>query len=278
MAELLESLGELLKEVSEREILPRFRRLSAGDIISKATPSDPDDLVTVADREAEAFLTERLPKLLPGSLVVGEEAAAKTPSVLNALDGDHPVWLVDPVDGTKNFASGVGPFGVMVALVERGESLLSGIYLPLEHELYLARRGSGATLNGERLTARPAGSALFTGTLYTRFMPQKVIESLNPRPENVRFAESPQCAAFEYARLARGDRDFALYYRLFPWDHVPGALLVREAGGVARRPGEPGVGDYGARDKQPLLLVAPDEARWQAVWRALTEPTRPAES
>jgi fructose-1,6-bisphosphatase/inositol monophosphatase family enzyme len=236
MTELLESLGELMREVTEREILPRFRHLAEGDIIAKPSLSDPEDLVTVADRAAEAYLTERLPQLLPGSVVVGEEAVSQTPSVLDALGGDRPVWLVDPVDGTKNFASGSGPFGVMVALVERGVTLLSGIYLPLERELYLAERGAGATLNGERLVARAASSAEHTGTVYTRFMPQPLADSLNARPENLRLAESPQCAAFEYARLARGDRDFALYYRLFPWDHVPGVLILREAGGVARRP------------------------------------------
>jgi fructose-1,6-bisphosphatase/inositol monophosphatase family enzyme len=269
MTERLEALGELLKEVSQREILPRFRHLAEGEIISKASASDPDDLVTVADRAGEAFLSERLPGLLPGSLVIGEEAVAQTPSVLDALYDDRPVWLVDPVDGTKNFAAGVGPFGVMVALVERGETLLSAIYLPLEADLYLAERGSGATWNGQPLRARPSGSAELTGTLYTRLMPAAVLGSLNARPERLSFAESPQCAAFEYARLARGDRDFALYYRLFPWDHAPGALIVREAGGVAcHSDGR----EYGARDAEPMLLVAPDAARWRAVRRALFEP------
>ncbi len=100
-------------------------------------------------------------------------------------------------------------------------------------------------------------------------MPPAVVAALNARPENLRFAESPQCAAFEYARLARGDRDFVLYYRLFPWDHAPGALLVREAGGVTRHPERAGAAAYQARDEQPMLLVAPDAARWETVRQAL---------
>jgi fructose-1,6-bisphosphatase/inositol monophosphatase family enzyme len=274
MTQVLEALAELLKEVSEREILPRWKRLAEGDIIAKPSATDPDDLVTVADRLAESFLTERLPALVPGSLVIGEEAVAQKPSVLDALHGDRPVWLVDPIDGTKNFAAGSGPFGVMVALVEHGQSVLSGIYLSVEQDLYLAERGAGATCNGRRFVASAPGSAELTGTVYTRLMPPAVRDSLNARPEGVRPAESPQCAAFEYARLARGDRDFALYYRLFPWDHAPGALLVREAGGVARHPLLPGAGEYAPRDDRPLLLVAPDEARWEAARRALFEPPR----
>ncbi|HEX3772839.1 MAG TPA: inositol monophosphatase family protein [Polyangiaceae bacterium] len=268
MVRVLDSLAELLEEVSEREILPRFQRLARGDIISKATATDPDDLVTVADRAAESYLTERLPQLVPGSVVIGEEAVAEEPSVLDALAGDAPVWLVDPIDGTKNFAAGVGAFGVMVALVESGETTLSAIYLPVEHDLYLAERGAGATWNGERLRSHaPLGEKL-VGTVYTRLMPKDVRASLNERPENITFGESPQCAAFEYGRIARGDRDFALYYRLHPWDHAPGALIVQEAGGVARRVSTARE-NYAPRGSDPMLLVAADEARWEAVRRAL---------
>jgi len=269
MTQVVEALGQLLREVAELEIMPRFQHLAAGEIISKASPTDPDDLVTVADRSAEAFLTARLPALVPRSRVVGEEAVAQTPSLLDALKGEEPVWLVDPIDGTKSFAAGSGPFGVMVALVERGQTLLSGIYLPLDDELYLAERGAGVTRNGERFTAPPASAAPLTGTLYTRLMPPAVLAALNTRPENLNVAESPQCAAFEYTRLARGERDFALFYRLLPWDHVPGVLIVREAGGVARHPTRADSADYEARHDEPLLLVASDAARWDAVRQAL---------
>ena len=266
MKDVLEPLGELMREVSEREILPRWKHLAEGEIISKATATDPTDLVTVADRAAEVFLTARLPALVSGSVVVGEEAVAQTPSVLDALHGDAPVWLVDPIDGTRNFAVGAGPFGVMIALVERGETSLSGIYLPLERELFLAERGAGATRNGQRFTARPASSVVLTGAVYKRLMPEAVRASLNERPENVQFAESPQCAASEYTAIARGERDFALYYRLHPWDHAPGALILQEAGGVARHPAG---ADYSPRSSEPLMLIASDAERWDSARRAL---------
>src|SRR3954471_16654534 len=116
-SELLNRLGDVLREGAQREIAPRFRQLAPSDVIGKPSADDPHDLVTAADRAAEAALTERLPELVPGSTVVGEEAVAADPSVLQRLRGNAPVWLVDPLDGTKNFAAGRWPFGTMVALV-----------------------------------------------------------------------------------------------------------------------------------------------------------------
>jgi fructose-1,6-bisphosphatase/inositol monophosphatase family enzyme len=180
------------------------------------------------------------------------------------------VWLVDPIDGTKNFAAGTGAFGVMVALVERGETTLSGIYLPVERDLYLAEHGAGSTWNGVRLVSQAPREPKLLGTVYTRLMPKDVRASLNERPENIVLGDSPQCAALEYGRIARGERDFALYYRLHPWDHAPGVLIVQEAGGVARRVTSSRE-NYAPRDSEPLLLVASDEARWEAVRRALLD-------
>src|SRR5258706_11851694 len=127
---LLNQLGEVLRDVAQREIAPRFLKLQPSDVVGKPSAEDPGDLVTAADGAAEAELTLRLPELVPGSSVVGEEAVAADPSVLERLRGAAPVWVVDPLDGTKNFAAGHGPFGTMVVLVERGELLVSGIYLP----------------------------------------------------------------------------------------------------------------------------------------------------
>src|SRR6185437_792815 len=102
----------------DEEVMPRFEKLESGDISEKG----PGDLVTVADIAAEHRLTPALRGLLPGSLVVGEEAVAADPAVLALLDGDDYVWVVDPIDGTANFAAGIPLFAVMVALIRRGET------------------------------------------------------------------------------------------------------------------------------------------------------------
>jgi fructose-1,6-bisphosphatase/inositol monophosphatase family enzyme len=257
---LLDRLGEVVREVAEREIASRFRQLVPGDIMGKPSVEDPTDVVTVADRAAEAELTLRLPELVPGSSVVGEEAVAADASVLERLRGSAPVWIVDPLDGTRNFSQGHGPFGCMVALVERGELIASAIYLPLLQLTYLAERGLGAYCNGARLGPHAPATDVLAGTVYVRFMPEAPGAELQRRAQAHRQLPDVMCAAHEYTELASGRKHYVHYYRLLPWDHAPGALLVREAGGVSRHPDGR---EYGVLDQRESTLVASDTETWQ---------------
>lgn len=263
---LLDRLAEVLRTVAQREIAPRFRQLAPSDVIGKPTLEDPGDLVTAADRAAEAELTRRLPELVPGSSVVGEEAVAADPGVLQRLRGAEPVWVVDPLDGTRNFAAGHGPFGTMVALVERGQLLASGIYILEGDQAFLAERGLGAFVNGARLSSRAPGGDVLAGTAYVRFMPEAPGEELTRRAAGHRQVPGVICAAHEYTQVALGAKDYVHYYRLLPWDHAPGALLVREAGGVVRHPDGR---DYDLFDERESTLLAPDETSWQRARREL---------
>jgi fructose-1,6-bisphosphatase/inositol monophosphatase family enzyme len=257
---LLTRLGEVLRSVARREIASRFQQLAPADVIGKPSAEDPTDLVTAADRAAEAELTLRLPELVPGSSVVGEEAVAADPSTLRRLRGSEPVWVVDPLDGTRNFAAGHGPFGTMVALVERGQLLLSGIYLPLVDEMFLAERGLGAFHDGERIPPRQPSGGVLAGTAYVRYMPEPGAGELTRRAASHRQIPGVICAAHEYTQVASAQKDYVHYYRLLPWDHAPGALLVREAGGVVRHPDGR---DYDVFDDRQPTLLSPDEATWQ---------------
>jgi fructose-1,6-bisphosphatase/inositol monophosphatase family enzyme len=257
---LLSRLGEVIREVAEREIASRFQQLAPGDVIGKPTIEDPTDVVTAADRAAEAELTLRLPELVPGSSVVGEEAVAADPSVLERLRGSAPVWVVDPLDGTRNFSQGHGPFGCMVVLVERGELIASGIYLPLLKQTYLAERGLGAYCDGVRLAPRPPSTDVLAGTVYVRFMAEAAGAELQRRAQAHRQLPDVMCAAHEYTELACGRKDYVHYYRLLPWDHAPGALLVRETGGVSRHPDGR---EYDLFDRRESTLVAADAETWQ---------------
>jgi fructose-1,6-bisphosphatase/inositol monophosphatase family enzyme len=257
---LLDRLGKVLREVAQREITPRFQRLAPSDVIGKPSADDPNDLVTAADRAAETELTGRLPELVPGSSVVGEEAVAADPSVLERLRGSSPVWVVDPLDGTRNFAAGHGPFGTMVVLVERGTLLASGIYLPQTDRLFLAERGLGAYCDGERIAPRLPSEGVLSGTLSVRYMPDELAASLTERVKDHHPVPGVICAAYEYTQVALGLKDYVLYYRLLPWDHAPGALIVREAGGVARHPDGR---DYDVFDQRESTLLSPDEPTWQ---------------
>ena len=161
----VETIAGFIRETAAQAILPRFRQLRQEDIREKK----PGDFVTIADLEAEQMLTERLLAAMPGSVVLGEEAAAKDPARLALLAGEAPVWVIDPIDGTANFARGEPGFAVILALVERAEVRAGWIYDPLGDTMVLAERGSGAWSQGRRLAVDGEASAeRMTGAAYGR--------------------------------------------------------------------------------------------------------------
>jgi fructose-1,6-bisphosphatase/inositol monophosphatase family enzyme len=261
----VERVTAIVQEVAAEVVVPRYRALDAGDRWVKA-PGEP---VTVADEEAEALLTARLGEVLPGVPVVGEEACAADPDVLDALDGEQ-AWLVDPVDGTANFIAGEPDWAVMVALVEHGETAASWMWCPVRNRLYVARRGGGATVNGRplRVPQRPAGPApeRLRGSIRRRFLDDDTTARLAAHHD--RFTDRPgvMCAPLDYAVLLDGSLDFILYGRTLPWDHAPPTLLSTEAGAVARRlDGRP----YRPDQTGTGLLVATDDATWHEARRLL---------
>jgi fructose-1,6-bisphosphatase/inositol monophosphatase family enzyme len=266
MSSFLEQLGSMLRDVALTEIAPRFRQLAPTDVIGKPSADDPHDIVTLADRAAEAALTARLPELWPGSVVVGEEAVAADPLILERISGKAPVWLVDPLDGTRNFAAGRTPFGTMVALVESGTLLASGIYLTEGDQAFLAERGAGTYLNGVRIRSERRAAEPLAGTAYTRFMREEEALELERRTLQHTRIPGETCAAHEYGEVVQSRKDYVVYYRLFPWDHAPGALLVSEAGGVARHPQG---SDYSVFERFGPILVSPTPAIWERSRREL---------
>lgn len=265
----IDRITEILKETAATEVRPRFRALSKGEIREKAA----GDLVTVADEAAEAVLTRRLRDELPGSTVLGEEAAANTPAVMDYLAGREPVWVIDPVDGTGNFARGVPTFAVMLALVQHGETRAAWIYEPMAERMTVASHGGGAWQNGTRLLipAPPREVRALTGTLHANTYGTKaLVRQLDKRRGRVNAIRSLRCAGAEYVRMARGDQHFSIFTKLAPWDHAPGGLIMTEAGGIAR------LAD--GRDYTPMvrqaeaLLLAPDAESWDRLHQTLLAP------
>lgn len=244
-----DQVTQIIREAAETEILPRWRTLGAHQIREKG----PGNLVTEADVEAERVLTRRLTELLPGSLVVGEEAVAGDPDLLSVLDGDAWVWIIDPVDGTNNFAHHRPVFGVIVALVQKGRTVAGWIHHPLDNRTATVEAGQGAWMDGQRLrTASPVPLEEMAGSLgYRR---NALLAS------RVRTVARAGCVAHDYTELASGRLHFAHYTRLSPWDHAAGVLLVEEAGGyVAMMDGSP----YRPRQSGAGVLLAPDERSWR---------------
>ena len=116
----LAEVGTLVRAVARTEVMPRFRNLGRGQVREKTGPLD---LVTDADEAAEAMLTQGLRRLYGGCVVVGEEAASAEPGLLGQIAGAELAFIVDPIDGTANFAVGLPLFGMMVAVMRRGETV-----------------------------------------------------------------------------------------------------------------------------------------------------------
>ncbi|WP_129791342.1 inositol monophosphatase [Sphingosinicella sp. CPCC 101087] len=258
----LERVEALMREAADRAILPRFRLLAEHEVEEKS----PGELVTAADRDSEAILTAGLAGLIEGARVVGEEACAVDPALMEGLD-QGLVWLVDPLDGTSNFAAGEEVFAVMVALLRDGTTVAGWMLDPLSGRLARAERGAGAWLGGERLVAPPhrPGTAL-RGSI-GRFMPaameQEVVRRARAGGELLPMLK---CAGADYPLLALGERDFVFYWRTLPWDHAAGALFLEEAGGKAVRPDGSA---YQPASRGSGLLAASTPEAWEEAHRRL---------
>jgi len=249
-----QSVTALIRQAAETEILPRYQRLGKADIREKS----PGQLVTDADVEAERMLTRTLTALLPAA-VVGEESVAVDSGPLSALERPGPVWVIDPVDGTANFAAGKPRFGVIVALVVDGRTVMGWIHDPIPNRTIFAAAGGGAWLGGDRLLvpsdlplAAMRGAARRSRTLADRVAHVARLGS----------------AAHDYLDLAQGRLHFAHFRQLMPWDHAAGVLIHAEAGGfgalIDGSPYRPRAQSGGA------LLLAPERGSWDEL-RVLVE-------
>jgi len=230
MSALDDELLDLMRFAAERSIMPRFRNLAEHEVEEKAK----DDLVTIADRETEEFLTEALTRLQPGVPVVGEEAAAADPAIMDRLSG--ACWIIDPIDGTSNFARGEGHFAIMIALANEGETIAGWIYDPQRGRYCRAQAGAGAFIDEEQVSALPSGNARPNLAAMKRFMgeSQRAIFETEIEPR-YNLVEAPGCAAEQYPLTAIGGHDLAIYERTLPWDHAAGCLFLNEAGGACLR-------------------------------------------
>jgi len=262
---MIDEVSELLRDAAARVVLPWFKRLADCDIQEKA----PGELVTVADQRAEEIITAGLRRLVPESVVIGEEAVAEEPSLLDRLRDTGTVWLVDPIDGTGNYAAGRRPFVMMVALLRAGVPQASWIFDPVVDSLAVAQRDGGSYLDGRRISSS-AGTptvAGLRGSLSARYLPDRLRVVVEAGGDQVgAVLPGLHCAGQEHQDIATGVQDFAIFWRTLPWDHVPGTLLVCEAGGVARRfDGSP----YDHADNRCGLLVARSEAAWRQLHATL---------
>lgn len=266
-----ERLDAILREAARREVMPRFRGLTDDDIREKQAPGD---LVTEADEAAERFICAELAQAFPGATLIGEEAVTKNPALLGQLADADLAFVIDPIDGTLNYASDLSLFAVMSAVIVRGEIVGAVIHDPTAEDSAMALRGEGAWLGRTDGTTRglrvaPAvATRHMNGMASWQYFPEPLRSTLPGRFPAFLEVGSLRCCGQEYRLAAAGRLQFLLYGVLNPWDHAPGVLLYTEAGGHARLlDGRP----YSPTERPAGLLCAPDETSWQEIRSTLLD-------
>ena len=252
----------IIRRASKAEVLPRFRALAAGDI---AVKSRADDLVTVADTATEAMITRALQIAFPSALIVGEEATAKDASLLGKIADAPLAFIIDPIDGTWNYAHGLGVFGIILSVTRFGRPAFGLIYDPLQDDWAIADDQSPAQLQRPFGAPLPLKAAMGKSVeAMDGFIPlglfadDKKAQVAASLPSFNR-TDALRCSAHEYRMLAQGHADFMLTALLHPWDHAAGALICAQAGcHVEMLEG----GDYSAARHEGHLLVASDKTSW----------------
>ncbi|MEC7932932.1 MAG: inositol monophosphatase family protein [Pseudomonadota bacterium] len=259
---LHEPVVALMRQVARDVVMPRFRNLAAHEISEKAA----NDFVTIADKESELRLAEGLAAILPEAGIIGEEACAADPTILERA-GHGLNWIIDPIDGTGNFASGNPPFGIMIALADAGATLAGWILDPMTGRVCHALLGGGSHIDGEQVQARESGGDLPIAALAVYFMTEDERADIQRRADG-QFAvvDIPRCAAEQYPRLVLGQNDVSVFARTLPWDHAAGTLFVNEAGGCCQRlDGSP----YLVGDMRRGLLGASSPRLWERATQQL---------
>lgn len=269
--DLLKALMVDMRAVAKQEILPRFQAITSDTMRAKTAP---DDVVTDADIGAEHALSRLLAQRLPGIVVVGEEAVSDDWSILDRIGAAELVAIIDPVDGTWNFAHGVPTFGSILAIVANGKTIAGIIHYPVTGDFLVARPGKGAwhvSPDGamNRLSvAEPGPISEMHGFVPLHMFARELQAELAPRVLRFSRTTTWRCSAWEYRMLVTGTMSFCLNAGIMPWDHAAGVLIHAEAGGhAALVSGEP----YRPTMTEGFLLTAPDRPSWEKVKKALFE-------
>lgn len=257
-------VADLMRETAAVELLPRFRNLDRSEIRQKK----PGDVVTVADEASELRLAAGLARILPGVPVVGEEAVENDHSLLELIGrSGEACWIVDPLDGTSNFAAGRDRFAMIVCLVHDRVAISGWILDVPRGVMGEAHLGRGVTLDGVVVGSHSPSRPLigFVGYKIARAVDRQLSGE-----DRARFGRlsTMRCAGAEYLEILGGRASFSLYRMTKPWDHAAGTLMLCEAGGGAVQfGGAPYLPDQGLN--AGLIAASSGEALAEA--RALLE-------
>ena len=223
----VDDIREILYNISKKIILPSFGNLSKNQISYK----NEKDIVTEIDIKVEKELHSYFSKMIKNSKFVGEETYSKDPSIINYYLSDNYCWTVDPIDGTSNFAKSKERFAVMVSLTKNKKMIQSFIYKPISEEFIFADK-MGTFFNNKKIKLiKNRTIENSTGSISTKYWDENKKEKFVKIKNNFKNINSYGSIGCEYFDIVLGIRDFALLSRLYPWDHIPGVFIVRQAGG-----------------------------------------------
>lgn len=221
----IEQLKKIVISASKEELLHRFNSV-------KRNYKTDGSVVTEADLVMQDRLTSHLQKAYPDIALLGEEMSVEQQQTL--LASNVPLWCLDPVDGTSNFAAGVPYFCVSIALIKNGVVILGLVYDPIREECFSAQRGKGAYLNNERLSSQDTGLALKDAIAmidFKRLTPELATELVVHRPYGSQ--RSLGSIALELCWIAAGRGHIYLHGKQQLWDHAAAQLILSEAGALA---------------------------------------------
>ena len=224
----LEDIHDICFNISKEIILPKYQNLKEDDIKYK----NGSDLVTSADIAAEKELKKNLLKIIPSSSFIGEEEYASNQNILKSYQEDNYCWTVDPIDGTTNFVKGEDKFAIMIALTIKEQILYSWIYNPLENVMSHAIYNEGSFIDNKKINTNSVLTlSEAIGSISTKYWDEKYWDQIKNLKNEFAEVNSYRCIGHEYIDIGLGIRNFAILSKLSPWDHIPGVLFVREAGG-----------------------------------------------
>lgn len=218
---------EIIARLAEPILLQHFERLEAHQIERKTSVRD---LVTVADTECERLVVQEIHKRFPDHGILGEEHGS--------LNADHSVqWVIDPVDGTTNYARGFPFYAISIGILEQGAPVAACVLAPTLREIFSASRGGGATRNGQPIRVSAIEtldrSLLATGFSYNRNqVARNNVDNIGRLALKSHDIRRPGAASLDLCYVACGRFDGYWEAYLAPWDICAGALIVQEAGGL----------------------------------------------
>ena len=263
--EIINYISDLLVEVNELIILKYYKNLSSKHINTK---SSDDDYVSIADKESEIYIVKNLIGFLNINQYIGEETSYSNKDDYKSLEKNALYWVIDPIDGTKNYINGKNEFCSMISLVFNSIPIASFVYYPLKNLLVYAFKGFGAysleikTKKIIQLRIQQNSFDNIVGSGGTKGIEeplrQKVLQNLR-KYTNRLFIGS---AGIEAIMLASNETQFVFHGRVTPWDHSPLDLIIKESGGCVYMLNDKA--EFNIFSRGPILAASNDQI-WENI-------------